>query len=206
MARKARTTENLKDRMADALLDLLETKPYAEISVSEITDQADVGRATYYRHFTSKDDVLLHKFFVIFTEESDLDAIHEASKNHDVEILKAYFTRYFAGLAAYQHVLELIYARNLDYLLFVYMYRGTIEANPSSDPIDRYRAALHAATTFAIVDQWITSGFEQTPEEMVELVLHQLHPRAGSPTCPGAEDDFIRDFVDRTSGRTPTAS
>lgn len=47
MARQARTTENLKDRMADALLELLAEKPYSEISVSEITDRADVGRATY---------------------------------------------------------------------------------------------------------------------------------------------------------------
>ena len=66
MARQARTTENLKERIADALLELCSEKPFPDISISEITDRADVGRATYYRHFSSKEDVIVFKFKTIF--------------------------------------------------------------------------------------------------------------------------------------------
>ena len=55
-----------KERIADALLELCAEKPFPDISISEITDRADVGRATYYRHFSSKEDVIAFKFKMIF--------------------------------------------------------------------------------------------------------------------------------------------
>ena len=42
----------------EALLQLMKKKNYTEISVGEIAARAGVHRATFYRHFTSKDDVL----------------------------------------------------------------------------------------------------------------------------------------------------
>lgn len=47
--------------MADALLKLLNEKPMEEITISEITDTADVARVTFYRHFNSKEDLLYFK-------------------------------------------------------------------------------------------------------------------------------------------------
>ena len=92
MARQARTTENLKERIADALLDLLGEKSLTEISVSEITDRADVGRATYYRHFSSKEEMLLLKFQTIFEDLPNPDphkppqrTDHPQPVNMDVE-------------------------------------------------------------------------------------------------------------------------
>ena len=61
MRRRNTTTEFLKECIADALLKLLQTKNMDEIKVSEITDLADVGRVTFYRHFKSKEDVIYFK-------------------------------------------------------------------------------------------------------------------------------------------------
>lgn len=41
-----------------ALMDLMRAKRYDAITVQEITDHADVGRSTFYAHFTDKDDLL----------------------------------------------------------------------------------------------------------------------------------------------------
>lgn len=174
MARQARTTENLKERMADALLELLAEKPYAEISVSEITDRADVGRATYYRHFASKDDVLLYKFQTIF---DNVPHQNKPFHEHTLEDVTTFFEEYFGNLAANKDVLEQVYSANLDYLLFIYMYRFTVTASAGGTLLTRYRVALHSASTFAIVDQWITSGFEQSPEELTDMIVNQLFPR-----------------------------
>ena len=181
MARQARTTENLKDRMADALLELLAEKPYSEISVSEITDRADVGRATYYRHFASKKDVLLYKFDVIFAQAEHHEALRRPYQRADQAAIKEHLITQFKSLFAYKDVLQLIYSRDLDYVLFVYMYKETIARLSDKTLVSRYRTALHAATTFAITDQWITSGFEQTPEEMVDLIMYQLRPGPHPP-------------------------
>lgn len=192
MPRQARTTENLKERMADALLELLGEKPYADISISEITDRADVGRATYYRHFTTKDDILIYKFSTIFNHGLTPE---KPFHQHTRADMATYFERYFDNLAANKDVLTRVYAAGLDFLLFMYMYRITVSAAEGS-VVDRYRVALHSASTFAIVDQWITSGFAQSPKELTDMLTNQLfrHPphlhREGRLDRP--EDQFDR--------------
>jgi AcrR family transcriptional regulator len=42
----------------DALVALIRAKDYAAITVEDILDEANVGRSTFYAHFTSKDDLL----------------------------------------------------------------------------------------------------------------------------------------------------
>lgn len=44
--------------LTDALLKLLHKKPLQEISISELCAQAGVGRASFYRNFDSKEDIL----------------------------------------------------------------------------------------------------------------------------------------------------
>ena len=56
--RVRRTTHGLKL----ALLELIDERGYDRITVRDITDRADVGRSTFYAHFTSKDDLLFAGF------------------------------------------------------------------------------------------------------------------------------------------------
>lgn len=53
--RTLQTTTNIKN----ALINLLKTKRYENITVSDITTLAAVNRTTFYTHFTDKDDLLL---------------------------------------------------------------------------------------------------------------------------------------------------
>ncbi len=59
-------TEFLKECMADALFKLINTKDFEKITVKEITDTANVGRATYFRHFNSKEEVLEFKIRLLW--------------------------------------------------------------------------------------------------------------------------------------------
>ena len=47
-----------QERIAVALIGLLNEKPLDRISITEITEKAGVSRVSYYRHFSSKEDVL----------------------------------------------------------------------------------------------------------------------------------------------------
>ena len=79
VTRRASGTEFLKECIADALIKLMESKPYDKITVREITDCANVGRATYFRQFSSKDDVLIYKVKLLWrrwTENRRLDRKH----------------------------------------------------------------------------------------------------------------------------------
>ena len=51
-----------KERLRNALVQLLLEKPYKAISVQNILDSADVSRAAFYAHFQDKNDLLLTGF------------------------------------------------------------------------------------------------------------------------------------------------
>jgi AcrR family transcriptional regulator len=54
--RAART----RDELHQALMSLILEKGYGEVTVAEICDSANVGRSTFYAHFTCKDDLRRH--------------------------------------------------------------------------------------------------------------------------------------------------
>jgi AcrR family transcriptional regulator len=53
-----RRVQRTKASLHDALIGLAREKPYPSIAVKEILDRANVGRSTFYTHFSDKDDLL----------------------------------------------------------------------------------------------------------------------------------------------------
>lgn len=51
---RARQKRRTRDRIYDAAVDLFATRPYAEVTVEEICERAEVGRATFFRFYGSK--------------------------------------------------------------------------------------------------------------------------------------------------------
>lgn len=56
--RERRTTET-RERLFRAALDLFAKKGFAETTVEDITEAADVGKGTFFNYFPSKDHILL---------------------------------------------------------------------------------------------------------------------------------------------------
>ncbi|WP_225725824.1 MULTISPECIES: TetR/AcrR family transcriptional regulator [unclassified Nocardia] len=46
-------------RLAEALLDLTQEKDFDAISITDITERADVSRVTFYDHYRDRDDLLI---------------------------------------------------------------------------------------------------------------------------------------------------
>lgn len=53
-----RRTARTRKALRNALLILLRTRDYDDFSVNDLLEVADVGRSTFYDHFTGKDDLL----------------------------------------------------------------------------------------------------------------------------------------------------
>ena len=81
--RKAKTVKAIKG----AFEELIKEKKYSDISVQDIIDAADVGRATFYDHFKSKEEVLDSISSGIFAHITDEDlhaeCHHDFSKMQD---------------------------------------------------------------------------------------------------------------------------
>jgi AcrR family transcriptional regulator len=81
--RKQRTRRMLRD----ALLALIVEKGYDDLSVQDITEKADLRRATFYLHYADKDELLATVLREIF------DAL---VKELEALMLTADFTRLFS--------------------------------------------------------------------------------------------------------------
>jgi AcrR family transcriptional regulator len=57
--RRSRRSAELRERLFRAALDLFAKKGFAETTVEDITNEADVGKGTFFNYFPSKDHILL---------------------------------------------------------------------------------------------------------------------------------------------------
>src|SRR2546430_9536899 len=57
--RRRRRSAAIRERLFRASLDLFAQKGFAETTVEDITEAADVGKGTFFNYFPSKDHILL---------------------------------------------------------------------------------------------------------------------------------------------------
>lgn len=55
---KNKTAIRSQHMIADALFSLMKRKPFQQISVTEICEEAAIGRKTFYRNFELREDVI----------------------------------------------------------------------------------------------------------------------------------------------------
>jgi len=109
--RKNKIAEQSRKWIIESFFDLLHIKNLSKISVTEIVENAELDRRTFYRHFKSKEDII--SFY-----------IHEASKQYE-NIMKTeavFDNRSIAGAFFnicdnHKDILKLLYKQNLLHLL-----------------------------------------------------------------------------------------
>ena len=73
-----RRVQRTRQLLLDALLSLIREKGFEALSVQDIIDRANVGRATFYAHFDNKEDLLV----------SGLEAFRAAIKEHQRKLVQ----------------------------------------------------------------------------------------------------------------------
>ena len=58
-SRRQRRSAELRERLFRSALDLFASKGYAETTVEDITESADVGKGTFFNYFPSKEHILM---------------------------------------------------------------------------------------------------------------------------------------------------
>ena len=82
-----RRVRRTKKSLGDALIALALEKEYDEITIQEITDQADIGYRTFFRHYSDKDELLKDVLSSVSAEMRDLMS-HQPLEffiNHNVQ-------------------------------------------------------------------------------------------------------------------------
>lgn len=170
MGRKNITPDRMKGYMAEALLLLMQKKPFKEITIQEIADRAGVNRSTYYRNFFSKEEIIL--FYLDGMIASYLRDYGESR----AESLEDYLLVLFRHFYNHQKALLCIYKNGLAYLLMEALnsrfedYYGL----KASNRLTQYRVGYHLGGIYNHFLIWFSGGMSEKPEQMTRIALTVL--------------------------------
>ena len=167
MARGNKTTEFLKECLSDALIQLMREKDFEKISIKEIADTAGVGRATWIRNYTSKNEALTFKFVQVWNRWADEQAIAVRDR-FDLANAKNFFQFNYE----IKHILEIVYTSNMQSAIYDAFYQ-VMMPQYGANAKECYQARFYSYGLFGLLDEWIKRGFKESVEEMV-IFFYQI--------------------------------
>lgn len=146
--------------ITDALFRLMRSKSLQDISITELTQVAGVGRASFYRNFETKIDVLDRKLDLLLLEwGKDFEARNDPS----------YFAEsIFRHFYKHREIYLLIYRQGLSNHIYSSIRRAC-KIDSSSNSIERYIKSMVAGTTFGMIDEWMRGGMQESPDDIIRL-------------------------------------
>lgn len=150
------------ERLTEALVRLLEDKPLGEISVSELCEAAGVGRASFYRNFEDKEDILRSRLGVIFQEWVD-----EYEQRPD-KPLSGHLRTLFTHFEKYRDLYALLDRRGLLGLLKDLVI-GIFGPRPEHSQVEAYARAYVAYVLYGWIEVWFQRGMSESAEEIAGL-------------------------------------
>ena len=145
MDRRQRKT---REAIFAALISLLSEKDFSQITVGEIIDEADVGRATFYAHFETKDFLLKELCEELFCHIFDATHDHHPDHKHifDCDAPDSVFLHLIQHLQKNDnHILELLSSRNN--ALFIRYFPTALRKGIKRSPSARERSSRTIGTT-----------------------------------------------------------
>ncbi|GAB4422558.1 MAG: TetR/AcrR family transcriptional regulator [Anaerolineales bacterium] len=196
-----RRVQRTREALRKALLELIREKGYDSISVEEITQCANLGRATFYLHYKDKEDLLVDEFNEIVNERARaianipfsawlpaLENPEQAGKNKPAPPL----------LMAFQHIANhadlykvLLKNENSDRTLerirkiIAQSIADFLQTKIKNDPIpilfevpSDLLAAYFSGALLSCVDWWLEQELSYSPEEMTFMFQRLFFPGA----------------------------
>ncbi|MCB8966638.1 MAG: TetR/AcrR family transcriptional regulator [Chloroflexota bacterium] len=168
----------------EALLALLVERDYENITIQDITEQADLNRATFYLHYSSKEELLVAAL------EEQFDEL--VASIEDLATGQPIWEDQTPELMTFRHVAEhaplykaLLSERGTGYI--IHRIIGYIAAYGEARLQEELPAnielsfpatllSMHAAgSLFALVSWWVTNDMPYSPEYMAEVVLRMCN-------------------------------
>jgi AcrR family transcriptional regulator len=158
--------------VVNALLELLKEKKYPEIKVSEICEQAKIGRVTYYRHFQSKDDVI--KLLFVINQKEYLTRYY---KPFDISTKQGCFDLVYAGVRFFYDKKDSFKVLFKSDALPIMVQAANSFFPSKFQTLPNVDEVMSFALTGAMLDifaYWTYKDFSISPETMTENIMKFL--------------------------------
>ncbi|MGM9552066.1 MAG: TetR/AcrR family transcriptional regulator [Clostridia bacterium] len=163
MDKRKKENIRVKSSITDALFSLMEKKSINDIHITELVEKAHVARASFYRNYSSKDDIiitLIRDILDDYREGSDL----ENKSIYDYENVLRCF-QYFRKYQSY--ILNLQRCGYTSVLLEeLNNFHVSIEGDMPRDSIEKYQLYMYIGALLNTAINYLTDEREISEEDI----------------------------------------
>jgi len=174
-----RRAHRTRDALGDALMELMQERPFKSIKVQDVLDRAEVGRSTFYTHYRDKDDLFLSDVEDFWEMMSSMLERNGEESNRVAPVRELFthvaeakgFREALVASGKVHDVMELgqgQFARAIEQRL--------MKLSPAQGTkTGQFAAAAHAlaGALFSSLNWWLARGMTVSPAEM-DNAFHRL--------------------------------
>ncbi|HGD2825739.1 TPA: TetR/AcrR family transcriptional regulator [Streptococcus agalactiae] len=164
------SSDNTNLKFLKAFSELLETKSFEQITVSDLAKKAQLSRRAFYNHFNSKEDFLRESILIIF---DDITKILNNDLLYEEVILKEMLSYMYTNKEIIKSFV--CFFPNIDNIIKDYIKGMIIHSDipqletayqiPYSFALD-----IYISTIESIILNWIDNDFTEEPEEIAKYI------------------------------------
>lgn len=158
----AQKNSYVKKQITATLIDLLKKKSLSEISISELTDKAGIGRVSFYRNYHGKEDILKEESNRLIREWGKL---YESNPESAPETL---FPSLFDFYRDHKDFYTTLYNAGLSSIMMETII-GTIQITPDMKNLEAYMKSFWAYGIYGWLLEWIKRGMPESGKELSAL-------------------------------------
>ncbi len=153
--------EQSKEKLANALLVIMEKYDFKEITITQITQEAGLSRKTFYRLFKSKEELINFYFECLYKE--CLMQIKARQLQHYWDVVQCYFDfceerRDLLSLLKQNNLLVLLFEGSYKYSFKVFAYVRSKETADAYSSLLPYLLAYSVGGMFSMLLKWVENG------------------------------------------------
>ena len=167
--------ENLrvKKQITEALFTLLQKKSFSEITVTDIVKEANVARASYYRNFQNKEEIIESAMDNLRDELMSDIQYDDDEHIFNKENARNGFEKALTCCLVKKADLLTLYHNGFGSLIQQTFNRYIIEfaGNMPADSIERYKLYFISGAVTNVLIEWLNEGAKEPPREIAALCI-----------------------------------
>ncbi len=168
MDKRVEENKRVRKAIAKAWISLLKEKSFSEIKVTDLVKRAGVSRQSYYRNFSSMEDVARE-----YMLEIQHDTMHKLKKQKIERYNEEFGTLIMRGLEKHREDMLAMYHAGLsqNILELINQICELLFGSMSSHSIERYQLYCLAGMIFNVEMKWLENGAMESAEDISKMIF-----------------------------------
>lgn len=157
----------VRTQLLNALLGMLKEQDIQSIAISDLIDKANVSRVSFYRNYSSKEDILIQAENRLFSEwkhHYDL-ADKESPQNFTKELLNYY--------QAHSDFYQSLFASGLENIIINTIIQSADIKDDDSNTLAYFKSSI-AYMVYGWVHEWMKRGMQETGTVLAAMIDKEL--------------------------------